>query len=912
MYNPQLNKLIKKYFGEENIEDPQVLKFFSAVNNAFSSFDRDKQLNDHLFQINEKEYQTLNQKLQKLNESMEQQVKDRTIEIEDLARFPMENPNPIYRINLQRKIVFANPVGQKIKKIEYQGKKQNIDTLFKSLDFENPINESFDISFEDKSYIFFVKKPEHKNYINLYGADVTQKRKLRKMAEENLERLSNFLESTEDAYFIVYSKNPEKNLISNKWSNYFGFSPSNEVNVFFEKSKTVTNEEAKLHLSRLQNMKIGERISFRYQIKNPNTGEVFWLNESVTKQTDEQLNDVYFSGRITNITREHLYAMQMEETEARFQKLMDSVPVMVWVSDKNNKVTYTNQEMKNFLGFEMEQFKNKKNFIPRVHPLDKKIAIDDFALAISKRKPITCIFRLKDVNGNYKHITEKAMPRFYADGSFAGYIGAYFDLTKETEYQESLSREKEKLEIITRNSPDIVLLTNEKGIIEYVSPNVKRLLGYNDDVLINSPILSFVCKECKTELEKMNWIEKMSNGTQSFEYRMKCKNGNLIWVESNIQKIDVKAGKRHKLLMHNRDITKIKLAESILVENEKKYRGLFESMELGVIEMEINQKIKWVNQSFEKLSGYSHRYLKGKTASNIFLNDEASKKKIKEKILQSLKGKQTLHEFDLTNRKKETLKAITSITPVFDNEGKIKSIVSILLDVTGMRKLEKEIEKEKALRQIEIMKASIKAEEQQRQMLGKELHDGVGHQLAYTSLFLQMAKEKHEVDSTLLGKLRDQVEIALQEVKRISVNLVPLALSDLGLQEAIVELINTNIDTKSIRFSFNCNSQEVTKFDPDAQRNIYRIIQELINNTIKHANATEIKLKLTNTKSNFQIQYFNNGNHFDVTKAMNGAGLLSIINRVNFYQGKTNITSEKKQGSWFQIELPLTNIKNHG
>jgi PAS domain S-box-containing protein len=912
MYNPQLNKLIKKYFGEENIEDPNILKFLSAVNSSYNNFDRDKQLSDHLFQINEKEYQTLNQRLQKLNESMEQQVKVRTLEIEDLARFPMENPNPIFRISLERKIVFANPVGQSIKRVEYQGKKINIDTLFKKLDFENPSYDSFDLSCEGKEYIFFVKKPDHKNYINLYGADVTQKRNLRRMVEENLGRLTNFLDSTEDAYFIVYNKNSDKNLISNKWSNYFGFDPNKEANIFLQKSKTVTSEESKLHLNKLQNMKPGERISFRYQIKNPITGELFWLNESVTKHIDEQLKDIYYSGRITNITREHLYAMQMEETEARFQKLMDSVPVMVWVSDTNNKVTYTNHQMKKFLGFEMEQFKNNKNFIPKVHPQDRKCAIDDWEIAVSTKKPISTNFRLKDINGNYKHITEKAIPRFYSDGRFAGYIGAYFDLTKETEIQESLSRAKEKLEIITRNSPDIVLLTNEKGIIEYVSPNVKRMLGYKDDLLINSSINLFLCKECKEGLEKMNWIEKMANGADSFEYRMKCKNGNLIWVESNIQKIEVEEGKGYKLLMHNRDITKIKLTETILVENEKKYRGLFESMELGVIEMEINQKIKWVNQSFEKLSGYSQKYLKGKTASNIFLQDEASRKKIKEKILQSLKGKQTIHEFELTNRKKETLKAITSITPVFDNEGKIKSIVSILLDVTGMRKLEKEIEKEKALRQIEIMKASMKAEEQQRQLLGKELHDGVGHQLAYTSLFLQMAKEQREVDASMLVKLRDQVEIALHEVKRISVNLVPLALSDLGLQEAIVELINTNIDSRDIRFGFNCNSNLLTKLDPDAQRNIYRIIQELVNNTIKHANASEIKLKLTNTKSIFQIQYFNNGNHFDVTKAMNGAGLLSIINRVNFYQGKTNITSEKKSGSWFQIEIPITNIINHG
>jgi signal transduction histidine kinase len=93
------------------------------------------------------------------------------------------------------------------------------------------------------------------------------------------------------------------------------------------------------------------------------------------------------------------------------------------------------------------------------------------------------------------------------------------------------------------------------------------------------------------------------------------------------------------------------------------------------------------------------------------------------------------------NKKKETLQTIFSTTPVYDTKGNVKSLVSILWDVTEMRRLEQAIIEEKAGRQKDIMKASIVAEELQREILGRELHDGVGHQLAYTSLFLQMAKE---------------------------------------------------------------------------------------------------------------------------------------------------------------------------
>lgn len=911
MYHQLLKRQINKFLDHSGLKKDQLEGFLHAVNETYKNNDRDKQLSEHLFNINEEEYRTLNQKLTRLYESLEQQVKDRTAEIEDIAQFPLENPNPIFRTTLDGEIMFINPAGKSIEEVVYEGKRLKTKSFFKKFIPTIEGNGSVDLSSNERDFIFFYKKVDAKKYINLYAADVTEKRKIRKKAEENFSRLINFLESTEDAYFIVYNKHAEKNLISDKWKNYFGFDPTDDTDILQKKSNRVISENPKVHLKRLKMMKPGDRLSVRYQVVNPETGESFWLSESIYKQKDDSINDEYISGRITNITREHLYSMQMQETETRFQKLMDSVPVMVWVSDQNNKVTYTNTEMKKFLGYEMEKFNNNKKFIPKVHPEDRKRAIDEWVEEIGKHKPATTSFRIKDVKGKYHYITERAMPRHFPDGSFAGYIGAYFDLTKETEFQQSLSREKEKLEMITRNSPDIVLLTNDKGIIEYVSPNVKRTLGFSDTFLSGKPLNMFLCKECKDGLEKMNWLQLMSQGDRNFEYRMRCKNGKLIWVESSVRKIDEHDGKNYKLLMHNRDITRIKMAESILIENEKKYRGLFESMTLSVIEMDISQHIQWVNQSFEKMSGYKLGYLKNKNAGILFLKDTKTRKELSKKINLSLQGHETIHELDILNKKKETLQTIFTTTPVYDSNGRIKSFVSILLDVTDMRKLEQAIIEEKAGRQKEILKASIVAEEVQRELLGRELHDGVGHQLAYTSLFLQMAKEQSSVDVSFMSKVRDQVEMALQEVKRISVNLVPLALTDLGLKEAIIELVNTNISSKNIKFRFDCKEDIMKQVDWDVQRNIYRMIQELVINTVKHAQATEIKLSFKKTQSHLFIQYSNNGKHFDVNKAMKGVGLLSVTNRANFYNGTTNFHSDKQTGSTFHIELPLNKIKKH-
>jgi PAS domain S-box-containing protein len=406
MYHQLLQRQINKYLDHSSLENQDLQLLLRAIDEAYKNNDRDKQLGEHLFNINEEEYKKLNQKLTQLFESLEQQVKDRTAEIEDIAQFPLENPNPIFRTNLDGNILFINPAGQQIHDVVFDGKKQKLTTFFKKFIPTIEDNGSVDLICDEKDYIFFFKKIDAKKYVNLYAADVTEKRKIRRKAEENFGRLMNFLESTEDAYFIVYNTHSEKNLISSKWKNYFGFDPENEKDIFAKKSNRVVSEDPKIHLKKLKMMKLGDRLSIRYQIVNPETGEKFWLSESLYKQKDLSLNDDYISGRITNITREHLYAMQMQETESRFQTIMDAAPVMVWVSDKNNIVSYTNMEMKKFLGYEMEQFKDNKKFIPKVHPEDRKIAIDEWSEQIGKQKPASTSFRLKDVKGNYHYITE--------------------------------------------------------------------------------------------------------------------------------------------------------------------------------------------------------------------------------------------------------------------------------------------------------------------------------------------------------------------------------------------------------------------------------------------------------------------------------------------------------------------------
>jgi PAS domain S-box-containing protein len=909
MYHNHLERQIKKHLGNASITDEKLKQLLQAISNSYDAYERDRELNEHAFFINEQEYQQVNNKLKKLNANLESIINDRTKDLEDIAQFPIENPNPILRISENGEILFKNPAAQVLKDVIWKNNKYTISNFFNSVAKGLKISGSFDLNVKNDSFIFSYKKIKGKDYYNFYGANITEKLKLQKEAEENAKRLRDFLESTTDIYYIVYNRNKNKNLITRQWKIIFGFDGIESKDIFLEKSKTVLSEQPKSHYNQIKKLKNGEEKNFLYQVLNPQTGQKFWLSETINKQYDSELKDNVVRGRISDVTSEQTKVMQLAESEDRFRNFMDLTPVMVWVSNEKNIVTYSNKASKEFLGYALENLRDYKQYAALVHPDDRKVAISQWQKSIRNKKEIISEYRLKSSKGLYHNILEKAIPRFYKDGIFAGYIGAYFDLTKEKVAQHNLSLENKKLELLTQNSPDIILLTDENGILEFVSPTAQRILGYDLKLMLNKHINKFICKDSLDHLKTFSWLKRVSSKERKLEYRMRKKDGSLIWIESSIVKIN--NGKSGiKILMHNRDIDSIKMAEFHLIENEQKFRGIFENMSLGVMEVDLKDNVQWINKSFEKLTGYRLNQIKGKNAFNVFLKSTTERKVMNEVVNQRKEKIDSIYEIKMKNKSGDLMDVVISGCPIVDIKGNVRGSVGIHWDVTQIRKMEKMIEEEKSMRQKEVMRATLNAEEQQRQLLGNELHDGVGHILTYTSLFLQKAASSENNSPEAFKKSQLKVEEALNEVRRISRTLIPPALQDLGFRDAIIELFNQYTQFEKITFNIDCSNDAVKGIEFNAQRNIYRIVQELINNTVKHSKANKVNLLFRRTSTRLFIEYFDNGIGFDIRKVKRGVGLNSIENRAYFYGGKTDIKSSKNRGTHYIFDLPLNNILN--
>jgi len=215
-----------------------------------------------------------------------------------------------------------------------------------------------------------------------------------------------------------------------------------------------------------------------------------------------------------------------------------------------------------------------------------------------------------------------------------------------------------------------------------------------------------------------------------------------------------------------------------------------------------------------------------------------------------------------------------------------------------------QLEKEKKLL---AMNAMLEGQEAERMRIAKDLHDGLGGLLSTVKARLtNINAEVRKIESyNIYEKTTNMVDEACDEVRRISHNLLPGALRLDGLQTAI-EQLGEDL-SKSHPFEVSVEIIELEeKLDETKEIFIFRIIQEAMNNIIKHADPKQVLIQLSATDQEYHIIIEDDGLGFDTSTDNTGLGLKSIKSRVEHLQGKIDIRSQRNQGTTISIHIPKT------
>ena len=199
--------------------------------------------------------------------------------------------------------------------------------------------------------------------------------------------------------------------------------------------------------------------------------------------------------------------------------------------------------------------------------------------------------------------------------------------------------------------------------------------------------------------------------------------------------------------------------------------------------------------------------------------------------------------------------------------------------------------------------ASIEGEERERKRIASELHDGLGQLLSAAKLNVS-SLETSEENQALTNSLQI-IDSAVDEVRNISHSMMPNALISLGLIPALKEQVRLINGSNQIRL--NADLMNEISLNEATAIGVYRIIQEVINNTLKYAEASEIDLSLKTSANQLEVEIKDNGKGFDleIAKKKKGIGLNNIMSRVDFLKGHINFDSILGKGTHVRLAIPL-------
>jgi|GEM_PF-914053 len=451
----------------------------------------------------------------------------------------------------------------------------------------------------DKRY---VKKDNSIVWVNLTGSlirdnhgtplyflamvqDITEKKRndeLRKRNESFTKAIINSL----GAHVAVLNKNGEIVVVNNSWEDFAANNGGDErvgVGVNYlqvcEKAITENDPYAVKALNGIKAVLNGraKEFSLEYPCHSPSENRWFLLN--VTPLDSE-------NGGATlthiNITARKIAGEASLFNELLLKNVVDALPIGVFVADPKGNVIIQNEEAtKIWKGTRFVGPENYKVFKGWWRDSGKRIAAEEWALLRAFRDGEMSYNEIIDIecfDGSKKVISNSAVPVYDSENKIIGAVAMLADITDKLRIEKQLSESEQKFKALIQNSADVILLVNEYGIIKYISPSIRSVLGYDPDELMGKNGFSTLYPDEVERVGKLlTELLKSRRGTISAELCLVHKNGNLVWVDAiGTNFLDEPA--INAIVVNYRNISERKISEIELKKSEERFRSSIESL----------------------------------------------------------------------------------------------------------------------------------------------------------------------------------------------------------------------------------------------------------------------------------------------------------------------------------------------
>lgn len=453
-------------------------------------------------------------------------------------------------------------------------------------------------------------------------------------------------------------------------------------------------------------------------------------------------------------------------------------------------------------------------------------------------------------------------------------------------------------------------------VLDFVSEGAYELTGYSKSDFLKDRTLLLTIIHPDDLKEVLYLIKSILKTNKHYEiiHRVITAEGEMKWVISS-GFATFSDGLHTGIEGFIFDITGAKRVGEYREKSERRFRNLFESNPHGIAIADKDGFIVQANKNWKKMFGYTDNDM-CKLHMNDFRceNDKVSDFPLLKSII---KGEDVLYRIERQFIKKDGSLFWCDLTATLieNPDEDLPYAIGLYSDITERKKIEerlKRFQEELAILVSErteeinmLTQKVINSQEEERQRIARDLHDGVGQTILAAKYAINSFAKDGNRDKNLLERGKLLIDMASQELREVYTGIYPSMLSDLGLSDTINWLIRNFLETSGI--IVNYRNTLIENITYNLKVNIYRIIQELFNNIVKHSNAKSVEISLSQDKELIIIELSDNGIGFNIEnsrKTGTGAGLINIRQRVEFLKGHIEMSSNPGI-TWIKIKLPL-------
>ena len=642
--------------------------------------------------------------------------------------------------------------------------------------------------------------------------------------------------------------------------------------------------------------KVTENISYKHDREG---NELIYINNLIGIVESDLFRSAW--GIQRDITLQKKAEIELLKTKERNDIIAKATNDAIWDWDVSSNHIWGNEIYKKL--FNLTDY---GSFIDKLHPDDKQRVVSNFDKAVDRKAAtITEEFRCKTADGSYRDFYDRAYLLYDSTGKLNRMSGAMIDITESKRTQQALADSENRLRTIVNSEPECIKLLNRNCELMEMNPAGLAIIEADDLEQVIGKNLVTTLLSPGDRVPFINLVNDVFEGkTGKLQYEITGLKGTKRYLETHAVPLHSTNGAIVALLGITRDITENKIAREKLLASEERYRYLFNNNPASIIIWDMETLgITEVNESALEVYGYSRDEFLQLTVLDIRPIDEHDK--FLHLVNQARENdfyRKTMTWRHIDSNGHIIIMEISSHNIMYNGR---KSVLALGKDVTEKILLENSLSEERQIRQQQITDAVITGQEKERGQLGEELHDNINQILATTRLYIECALSENNPRPDLVKESKLLLEKAMFEIRKLSKTLLPPSLGEIGLLDALSELISNITETDQLHIEKRWDGFPENLLSEKLKLTIFRIVQEQLNNVSKHAKASQAIIELKKINDEVRLSIRDDGIGFNTAIKRSGLGLRNMTSRAEVNNGTVHIESNPGSGCELKVVFSL-------